>query len=172
MSRRKTLTILLTFLPLFAMNMFSQVNISRSSADAHKSSIAVNQNGIILVVWTEDSGGSGAESGVLFYNVSRNGVWQGARNADLTGLDTWSPQLAIDSEGNFHLSYADGTSRMNREIWHCVFNPDTGWGQKKKIYNQSPLFYKKHFLGQSNISVNFFMEMRFYYSVLFIDDIT
>lgn len=135
MSHKKTLPILFAILSLFALNLFSKENISFSSSDSHKSSIAVNQNGIILVVWTE---GIQEESGDLFYNVFRNQEWAGPRNTKLTLMQIWSPQLAIDSQGNFHLSYADGSSRLNREIWHCMYNPDTGWGQKQQIYFQSP----------------------------------
>lgn len=126
---------MLILLCLLAMNMFAKENISYSSSDSHKSSIAVNQNGIILIVWTE---GNQEEAGDLFYNVFRNQEWMGPRNTKLTLRQVWSPQLAIDSQGNFHLSYADGTSRLNREIWHCMYNPDTGWGKQKQIYFQSP----------------------------------
>jgi len=138
MSRKKTLIFVLSILSLFALNMYADENLSNSPADSHKSSIAVNQNGIILVVWTETPRGGDEESGVLFYNVFRDGQWQGTINTNLTKFDIWSPQLAVDSQGNFHLSYADGTSRLNRDIWHCLYNPDTGWGQKRKIYNLSP----------------------------------
>ena len=138
MIRKKTLTITLTILSLLALNMHAKENLSYSSSDSHKSSIAVNQNGVILVVWTEGPGGIDAEAGDLFYNVFRNGQWSGPINTNLTKLEVWSPQLAIDSQGNFHLSYADGTSRLNRDIWHAVYNPDTGWGQGRKIYDLSP----------------------------------
>jgi len=135
MSRKKILTVTLTILSLFALNMFAEENISYSPADSHKSAIAVNQNGIILVVWTEGKAGLDEESGELFQNVFRNGQWLGPVSSGLTGIDTWSPQLAIDSQGNFHLSWADGNSRFNRDIWHCMYNPDTGWGTKNKIYS-------------------------------------
>lgn len=140
MSRKKTLTIFLIMFSIFVLNMFAEENISYTTADSHKSSIAVNQNGIVLVVWTEGKAGLDEESGELFYNVFRNGVWMGPVSTGLTSLDTWSPQLAIDSLGNFHLSWADGNSRFNRDIWHCKYNPDTGWGHKARIYspNLSP----------------------------------
>jgi len=135
MSRKKTLTLILAIFSLLALNMYAKENISFSYSDSHKSSIAVNQNGVILVVWTE---GIQEESGDLFYNVFRNQEWTGPRKTKLTLREIWSPQLAIDSQGNFHLSYADGSSRLNREIWHCMYNPDTGWGQKQQIYFNSP----------------------------------
>lgn len=135
MSHKKTLTIMFAILSLFALNLFAKENISYSSSDSHKSSIAVNKNGIILIVWTE---ASHEEAGELFYNVFRDQEWTGPRNTNLTKRQIWSPQLAIDSQGNFHLSYADGNSRLNREIFHAVYNPDTGWGQKQQIYDRSP----------------------------------
>lgn len=126
---------MVAILSIFALNMFAKENISLSSSDSHKSSIAVNQNGIILVVWTE---GVAEEAGDLFFNVFRNQEWEGPRNSNLTKRQVWSPQLAIDSEGNFHLSYADGSSRLNREIFHAKYDPDTGWEQKRQIYFNSP----------------------------------
>ncbi len=135
MSHKRTLAVLFAILSIFSFNLFAKKNLSFTSSDSHKSSIAVNQNGIILVVWTE---GNQEESGDLFYNVFRDQEWSGPMNTNLTLMQIWSPQLAVDSEGNFHLSYADGSSRLNREIWHCRYDPDTGWGQKRQIYLKSP----------------------------------
>lgn len=135
MSRNKTLSVILALLFLFTLNMFALENLSLSSSDSHKSAIAVNQNGVILVVWTEGAPGLDAESGVLHYNIFQNGAWFGPRNSNLTALDTWSPQLDVDAYGNFHLSWADGTSRLNRDIWHCRYDPGVGWRKKSRIYS-------------------------------------
>jgi hypothetical protein len=106
------------FLPF---GVFGVTNISKTSAESGYPAIAINEQGIILVVWPE----GGGEAGTLFYSVFKNGQWSNPKNTQLTRYIIWFPQLAVDSEGKFHLAYADGGSRLNREIYHSVYDPDT-----------------------------------------------
>ena len=59
---------------------FAQTNISRTGgASSHFGTIAVNQEGVIMVVWMEGPiyEGHEPEAGTLYYNVFRDGQWQG-----------------------------------------------------------------------------------------------
>jgi len=133
MSLKKFFSICILAFILISPNLFSLENISWTGPDSHKSAIAVNQDGVILVVWCE--GPWGAESGILWYNVNRGSGWEGAKNANITVVDAWSPQLDVDSEERFHLAWADGRSRMAREIYHAVYDPDAGWQDDTMIYD-------------------------------------
>lgn len=133
MSLKKFFPICILAFILISPNLFSLENISWTGPDSHKSAIAVNKDGVILVVWCE--GLWGEESGAIWYNVNKGYGWEGAKNANLIVQTAWSPQLDIDSEGNFHLAWADGYTRFSREIYHAVYDPDTGWKDDTMIYN-------------------------------------
>lgn len=110
---------------------YGAVNISRTGADSGFPSIAVNKEGVILVVWPE----GGEEAGILWYNVFKNGEWIGSKDANITRQQAWSPQLDVDSEGNFHIAFADGKGSLNREIYYAVYNPDTDtWKSPEAIW--------------------------------------
>jgi len=109
---------------------FSQRNISQTSAESGYPAVAVNEDGVILVCWPE----GGHEAGTLYYSVFKDGEWSPPRNAQLTVYEIWFPQLDVDSQGKFHLAYADGRSRLNREIYHAVYDPDSGWGSGTMIW--------------------------------------
>lgn len=110
--------ITILFLPL---GVFGERNLSKTSADSGYPAIAVNEKGTILVVWPE----GGHEAGTLFYIVYKDGTWSNPKNTKLTLSLIWFPQLAVDAAGKFHVAYADGRSRLNREIYHAVYDPDT-----------------------------------------------
>ncbi len=128
------------FLRIFLiLAMFTQVaafgaqNISRTGVDSGFPSIAVSRQGVVLAVWPEQ----GEEAGILWYNVYKNGDWVGSKNAGITrsGQVAWSPQLDVDSEGNFHCAYADGRGSQNREIFYSVYSPDTDeWTNPEPIW--------------------------------------
>lgn len=118
------------FILLLSMSVYGQRNLSQSSSESGYPAIAVNQDGVILVVWPE----GGHEAGTLYYSVFKNGQWSTPRNANITSLQAWSPQLDVDSVGNFHCAYADGNSRLNRDVFHCAYDPNKGWGSPERIW--------------------------------------
>ncbi len=116
---------------IIPLAVYGAENISRTGSDSGFPSIAVNEEGVILAVWPE----GGPEAGILWFNVYKNGQWSGALNAKITSLQGWSPQLDVDSEGKFHIAFADGKSRLNREIYHAVYDPDTNaWSNPEMIW--------------------------------------
>ncbi len=132
MKSRKLFTV---FLLSICMILFvhSEENLSISSSESVRPAVAVNQNGTILVVWCENSL-QGSESGDIYYNVNENDLWSGPQSAGLTKYETSTPNLDVDSNGNFHLSYADGDTGANRDIYHAVYTPGEGWSTPSMIW--------------------------------------
>ena len=132
MDRKKLLIIGCLVLSLIPFHVYGQLrNISNTGAESGYPSIAVNEQGIILVCWPE----GGHEAGTLFYSFFKDGVWSNPKNTKLTRYQIWFPQLAVDAAGKFHLGYSDGKSRLNREIYHAVFDPDTeAWSSGTMIF--------------------------------------
>jgi hypothetical protein len=131
--KRGLFQISIALILLIPLNIYGARQISHSTARCGYSAIAVNQDGVILAVWVEGTG-EDVESGFIYYSVFKNGDWSGPKNAGITKLLAWSPMLDVDSDGNFHIAYADGTSRLNRDIWHCVYDPNTGWDTPEMIW--------------------------------------
>ena len=119
---------------LLATSSFAVTNISRNSSDSHRGTIAVNNQGVVLIVWAE--GLAGEESGNLWYSYFKNGEWSAPRNTGLTRRTAWSPHLGTDSNGHFHLTWADGFTRLDREIYYAMFNGNTlNWGAWQEVHN-------------------------------------
>ena len=121
MERKKLFMIGCFVLLLTPFLMYGQRNISNTSAESGYPAVAVNEEGVILACWPE----GGHEAGVLYYAVFKDGVWSAPKNTKLTLYEIWFPQLDVDEAGKFHLAYADGKSRLNREIYHASYDPDT-----------------------------------------------
>ena len=117
---KKILIIGFLSIVLIPFNLLGERNISKSPADSGYPAIAVNEQGVILVVWPE----GGLEAGNLHYSVFKNGQWSNPKNTKLTKYLIWFPQLDVDKEGKFHVAYADGRSSLNREIYHAVYDPE------------------------------------------------
>ncbi|MFW6132149.1 MAG: BACON domain-containing protein [Candidatus Aminicenantaceae bacterium] len=141
MKLKKILTIFMFITFFLILNMHARTNISHTSVESARPSIAINSDGVIMVVWCETNRRDG-ESGTIYYNVYKKtngtGEWQGTKNAQLSIYPSWTPLLDIDQNGNFHIAYADGGASANREIYHAVYNPNASspkWGSKKMIYD-------------------------------------
>ena len=136
--RNLIVLILLTFCLTSGYTFGQATNLSQSGIESIRPSVAVNSDGVVLVVWDEaqpESRDDPAEAGVIWYNLFINGAWQGPRNAGFTRVKAWSPQLSADSRGIFHLAYADGASRYSREIFHVEFEAGVGWKNHKMIWD-------------------------------------
>ncbi|MFQ6037004.1 MAG: hypothetical protein ACE5LV_00140 [Candidatus Aminicenantales bacterium] len=131
--RREIFTIFLAVL-VAAGNSFGVRRIDVGSTSSGAPAVAVNKAGLVLVVWVQDVNKDG-NAGTLYYSVFKDGDWSTPKNVGITLNLAWTPQLDIDSKGRFHLAYADGASRLNREIYHAVYDPDTGWSNATMIWN-------------------------------------
>ena len=132
--KRLSVVLILAVLML-PLSANGKTNLSRTGIDSARPFIAINQDGVILVVWCETEKEDG-ESGTIFYNVKRqDSNWEGKKNAGLDKIAAWTPVLDVDVEGKFHLTYADGGSSLNREIFHAIYDPASGWTQPVMIWN-------------------------------------
>lgn len=132
MDRKRLLIIGCLVVLLVSSHVYGeQRNISNTGAESGYPAVAVNEHGVILVCWPE----GGHEAGTLFYSVFKDGTWSNPKNTKLTRYEIWFPQLEVDEAGKFHLAYSDGKSRLNREIYHAVYDPDTGqWSSGTMIW--------------------------------------
>jgi hypothetical protein len=119
---------------IFSLSAFGLRRIDQSAGPSGVPAVAVNQDGVVLIVWCENAYGDG-NAGTLYYVVNKDGEWSPPRDIGITKIIAWTPQLDIDSEGNFHLAYCDGASRLNREIYYAKYDPDSGWSNAEMIYN-------------------------------------
>lgn len=131
MERKKLFIIGCLVLMLTPFLVYGQRNISNTGAESGYPAVAVNEQGVILACWPE----GGHEAGILYYAVFKDGVWSAPKNTKLTLYEIWFPQLDVDAAGKFHLAYADGKSRLNREIYHAVYDADTDkWSNGTMIW--------------------------------------
>jgi hypothetical protein len=83
-----------------------------------------------MVVWSE------WDSGQIYYKVFENGHWSSRQNAGIVNYAAWSNQIAVDSVGTFHLSFADGHSSSKRDIYYSYYS-GSHWIQAERIYRSS-----------------------------------
>jgi hypothetical protein len=119
---------------LISSTSYAEKNLDPGASSAGAPFVAVNKDGVVLAVWLRDTNADN-NAGKIFYNVFKEGNWSGAKNAGITLIQGWTPQVDVDSRGNFHVTYPDGASRLGREIYHCVYNPDSGWDRPEMIWN-------------------------------------
>lgn len=116
---------------VFVMNgsLFADaVNLSQSSVRTEWPAIAVNAQGEIMTVWTEWE-----SPGQIYYRTYNNGQWSDIINSQLVSEWAWSNQIEVDSEGNFHVSYADGYGSSGRDIFYSKY-AGSGWSTAERIY--------------------------------------
>ena len=105
--------LVLAFLFVFLLGntaAFAKSNLSKTSGESLWPAIGVNSAGEVMVVWTEWS------SGMIYYRIKRNGQWSATKNAGIADRLAWSNQMAVDSHGRFHVSWADGHGSSARDI--------------------------------------------------------
>jgi len=127
---------LLTFvllIVLVSLTSYGKKNMHPGASAAGAPAVAVNKDGVVLVVWVANTNKDN-NAGQLYYDVFKDNSWSGPKNAGITQALAWTPQLDVDSEGNFHIAYPDGVSRLSREIFHSVYNPESGWSKETMIW--------------------------------------
>ncbi len=115
--------LLLFFCLTILFNLFSfgdAINLSKSNSESFWPAIATNSNGEIMVIFTEIVPGGYTD---IFYTISTDGGenWTQptrtySRRAYIKAL-----ALAADSNGNFHMAYADGYASAGREIYYRAY---------------------------------------------------
>jgi len=134
MSVRKSLMICSLSI-LLVSGVFGKENISQNATWSSRPTVAVNKDGVVLAVWVES--GREYESGPFYYRVKKDGNWSPVKKVGIIERTGWTPLLDVDSNGIFHLTYSDGYSVYDREIYYCNYDPDYGWSDSEMIH-QSP----------------------------------
>jgi len=116
----------LYFTPLFFFG--EQINLSNTPNQSVWAAVAVNPAGEIMVVWSE------WPSDGIYYRTQKDGQWSEMKKAGIVYQQSWSNQLAVDSFGTFHLSYADGYGSLGREIYYSYFT-GSQWSDAEMIYD-------------------------------------
>jgi hypothetical protein len=129
MIRQKTLLFVFLFLCIAQLSAFSVVNLSKSGDDSLWPALAVNSKGEIMVVWLEWSGDN-------YYRIFRNGQWSSVKNCGIANQRAWTNELAVDSQGVFHLSYADGYASSTRDVMYSFFT-GSSWSNPEKTYHSA-----------------------------------
>ena len=134
MNLKKFLIICSLSILLFS-SVDGKVNVSQNATWSSRPTVAVNKDGVVLVVWVENA--REYESGPFFYSVKKAGTWSSAKKVGIVARTGWTPLLEVDADGIFHLTYSDGYSVYDREVYYCAYDPDSGWKNPEMIY-QSP----------------------------------
>jgi len=108
------------------------VNLSDSGPDSKWPTVAVNDDGVALAVWSEDFG-SGFQ---LFYTVYKDEHWSSPKSTHLMRENAEIAQVEADQHGNFHLSFSDGNSSRTREIFYAYYNTkNDSWSGRQLVYS-------------------------------------
>jgi hypothetical protein len=128
----KKFLILCSFSILLFSSVYGKVNISQNDSWSSRPSVAVNKDGVVLVVWVEND--REYESGPFYYRVKKEGEWSAVKKVGIIAKTGWTPLLDVDANGIFHLTYSDGFSVYDREVYYCAYDPDSGWQSPEMIY--------------------------------------
>jgi len=107
--------------------VFAKVNLSKTSGDSKWPAIGANSAGEVMVVWTEWS------TGMIYYRILRNGNWTATKNAGIANRQAWSNQMAVDSGGRFHLTWADGFGSHGRDIFYSYWT-GSNWATSEMVH--------------------------------------
>ena len=126
------LSISIVFFGCFFTSFLSgqQLNLSDSTNRSVWPTVAVNKAGEVMVVWSEwmDDG--------AYYRIYKNGQWSDKIKAGVVQQQAWSNQIAVDSTGMFHLSWADGYGSLYRDIWYSYYS-GSSWAPAERVYDSS-----------------------------------
>jgi hypothetical protein len=99
-----------------------------TSVDSYSSNIAIDSNDNILVVWREDN----PSNDEAYFKKSTNGgtSWTTKRLTWTSG-NSWSPNIAIDSNDNIHLVWTEQTTTYKDIYYKRSTNGGTSWTTKR-----------------------------------------
>ncbi len=126
---QKTLLFIFLFLCLTRLPVFSVINLSKSADDSLWPALALNAKGEIMVVWLEWTGDN-------YYRIFSGGQWSSVKNCGIANQRAWTNELAVDSQGVFHLSYADGYASSTRDVMYSYFTGKS-WSNPEKTYHST-----------------------------------
>jgi hypothetical protein len=131
--KRKNFLFILIFLTVsIHLSLYGQAtNLSKSNSESFWPAIAANSKGEIMVIFTEIVPGNYTD---IFYTISKDGgknwtqpVRTYSRKAYIKAC-----ALAADSNGNFHMAYADGYGSGGREVYYRAYI-NGNWGAVEQL---------------------------------------
>ncbi len=107
------------------------VNLSNTSQMSELPFIIAMPHGEIMAAWTD--GGHFNGGGSVRFRIHTDGSgWSPMQQvAEATSA---FPQLAVDSSGNVHMAYWEGSSSYSREIYYRKYS-DGAWSNKEHVFN-------------------------------------
>jgi hypothetical protein len=124
------------------------VNISESGRETEYPSMAANQRGEILVIWSD--------AGYMSYRVFTNGGWWGVQRFPYASGYDLCCQLEVDSNGVFHLTYRGN----ERDIYYSTFTTGGGWSEPEAVNDDSQnSAWNKMVIEGNRIYVMWFQEV-------------
>lgn len=123
----KIILIILCILPYF--NLKSEIKNISNTFHICEYPFVLPFNNKVMIVWSEKD----SSFFNLYYIIYSNGKWNNKKRIYSTSFHSEFPQLAIDSNGNIHLVWMEGTARANREIFHAYYS-NNNWHGKEKVF--------------------------------------
>lgn len=100
--------------------------ISRTPGLSHNPHIAAAPNGLLYVVWEDDTPGFSS----IYHAYNPEGHWI---NAPVPGARGWRPWVTCDGKGNVHLVWESTIpNRQGDDIYHSQLTP-SGWSLPENI---------------------------------------
>lgn len=107
--------------------VYAKVNLSKTNGESIWPAIGANSAGEVMVVWTEES------TGMIYYRVLKNGQWSATKDAGVAHAFAWSNQMAVDPNGRFHITWADGYGSHSRDI-HYSYWTGNNWSTPEMVH--------------------------------------
>jgi len=136
--KKKTLLIFFIILMLLGINSFAIagdiVNLSKTSyQQSELPYILVLKNGDIMAIWCEGYHFN-AEAALYFSIRSKEtGIWSVPTVAVKPYNNSTFPQLAMDDDGDVHVTYTDGGGG-GREVYYGIYS-NGKWSKRNKVYD-------------------------------------
>lgn len=120
---------------------YDPVNVSSTSGESSKPSIAVDENSTLHVAWLDDTTGSNE----IYYSRSENqgASWSPLVNISSLAISTWDPFIAAGSGNNIYIVWIDilGTVKV---VVSRSNNGGTSWNTPQEITGATGSCYKPY----------------------------
>ena len=114
------------------------IQLHKSQGQAEMPYLVILKSGDILVVFNEGHHfNQDAEIFYMIYN-KKNNTWSEPKLAVKRAYSSAYPQLAIDEEGDVHMTYMDGNSSVVRDIYYALYSQGK-WSARHKAYDSTGL---------------------------------
>ena len=108
------------------------LNVSNNPGDSDKPQLAVDANGVVHMVWMDDTPG---KLDIYYAWRGNDGVWSSPFNVSHNPGHSYPPQLALDGKGGVHAVWVDDSPK-NLEIYYAWRGSNgTAWSGPVNLSN-------------------------------------